>query len=98
MYQAVTAAEAAKAKAGKPKFLSVVKNDDGTNAALFQDPATGTLSLMRLDPNVPGVTPSPDASEIPPQAVADLRANPALAADFDKEYGFGKAKLVLGGQ
>jgi len=98
MYQAVTAAEAAKAKAGKPKFLSVVKNDDGTNAALFQDPATGTLSLMRLDPNVPGVTPSRDASEIPPQAVADLRANPALAADFDKEYGFGKAKLVLGGQ
>ena len=98
MFQAVTAAEAAKAKAGKPKFLSVVKNDDGTNAALFQDPATGTLSLMPLGSNMPGVTPSPNASPIPPQAVADLRANPALAADFDKEYGFGKAKLVLGGQ
>jgi hypothetical protein len=97
-YRAAMAAETARAKAGRPKFLGVVKNQDGTNSALFQDPATEALSAVPVDPNMPGVTPSPDASAIPPQAVADLRANPALAADFDQEYGFGKAKLVLGGQ
>lgn len=37
----------------------------------------------------------PVGANVPAKAIRDLRANPALAADFDKKYGAGTSKKIL---
>jgi hypothetical protein len=48
MYQAVTAAEAAKAKAGRPQFRGTEKLNDGTIVAIYEDPTTGDLTKKTI--------------------------------------------------
>lgn len=94
MYRAARTDEATLRKAERPIFRGNVKLEDGTNAAVFEDPATGALSTAPIDSNTFNL----NASAIPPQAIVDLKMNPALADQFDQEYGPGKANLVLRGQ
>lgn len=82
----------AQVKAKRPIFRGNVKLEDGTNAAVFEDPTTGALSTAPIDPNTFNL----NASAIPLQAIVDLKTNPALADQFDIKYGPGNAKLVLG--
>jgi hypothetical protein len=77
-----------------PKTFAQVTDWDGVASSLEGAGHKDAAKLVRG--NGPAAeAPSVDVSKIPAGAVAYLKSNPTLKADFDKKYGQGAADAVL---
>lgn len=90
---------------GTPQFEAeagrILKAKYSTSKTLAYQPGGGAVAYDESTGKItPLITPGGAADAptgIPPQAISDLRANPASAAQFDEIFGQGAAQRALGG-
>ena len=90
---------------GTPQFqaeaVRILKAKYDTSKTIAYQPGGGAVAYDAASGQItPLIVPGgaeQGTSSIPPQAVSELRANPATAAQFDEIFGKGAAAKVLGG-
>lgn len=97
----IAAADTFEPQKAESSPYQVVAGQPGAGVYRFNK-GDGSMSVL-VQPNdgtAPMGAPAPQQTKLaaPPGAVAMLRSNPALRADFDAKYGQGAAAQALGGQ
>lgn len=91
---------------GTPQFQAeigrILKSKYSTSTTVSYQPGRGAVAYDRASGGitpliVPGGRASGAVGGIPAEAIADLRSNPASAAQFDEIFGQGAAAQALGG-